>query len=46
MSCLFCIYYQGLEEPCSKGMTVINLSESLTCEHYTYNQRLLYDKSD
>ena len=43
MSCIYCIYYEGLREPCKKGMTVQTLSESINCEHYQYNQELLYD---
>ena len=45
MSCIYCIHYKGLNEPCNRGMTVLNLNESLTCEHYKYNQELLYDNN-
>ena len=37
MSCKFCEHYKGLDEPCNRGITVQNLSESFNCEYYTYN---------
>ena len=40
MSCGFCEHYKGLNEPCQKGITVQNLSESFNCEYYCYNGEL------
>ena len=37
MSCIYCTCYNGLNEPCQKGITVQNLSESFDCEYYQYN---------
>ena len=37
MSCLFCKEYQGLKEPCNRGITVQNLIESFNFEYYEYN---------
>ena len=46
MSCVFCKEYQGLREPCNRGITVQNLSESFNCEYYEYNGGLNDNKSD
>ncbi len=46
MSCVFCKEYQGLKEPCNRGITVQNLSESFNCEYYEYNGGLNDNKSD
>ena len=44
MSCLFCKEYRGLKEPCTKGITIENLSESFDCEFYKYNGRVKYEQ--
>jgi hypothetical protein len=44
MSCLFCVEYRGLKEPCTKGITIENLSESFDCEFYKYNGRVKYEQ--
>lgn len=46
MSCVFCKEYHGLNEPCNRGITVQNLSESFNCEYYEYNEGLNDNKSD
>ena len=37
MFCLFCIEYQGLDEPCKRGTHVTNIQDTMRCEHYQYN---------
>ncbi|MBR3213136.1 MAG: hypothetical protein IKF79_01355 [Methanosphaera sp.] len=46
MSCAFCKEYQGLKTPCKQGITVQNLSESFSCDYYTYNGELNEHKSN
>ncbi len=40
MSCLFCSNYNGLQEPCSKGVTIKTTMEDMDCKHYEYNKGL------
>ena len=44
MSCMFCTEYKGIGEPCNRGITVQNLSESFNCEYYKYNGELNGEK--
>lgn len=46
MSCIYCIEYRGLNEPCNKGLLVENLSESFNCDYYQYNQELKVNSDD
>ena len=43
MSCIFCINYKGLQEPCKKGITVETSYESFNCKFYEYNGELKYE---
>ena len=44
MSCGFCKEYKGLNEPCNRGITVQNLSESFNCEYYNYNGEVKHEE--
>lgn len=41
MSCFVCTEYNGLKEPCNKGICIQNGSESFNCNYYQYNQQLI-----
>ena len=36
MFCLYCIEYQGLDEPCKQGKNIHNIKDVMECEHYNY----------
>jgi hypothetical protein len=37
MSCFYCRFYEGLDNPCLKGIHIHTGSESIDCNYYQYN---------
>ena len=44
MSCVYCVYYEGLDRKCRKGTMIKNLSESFNCPDYRYDGKVTYDE--
>jgi hypothetical protein len=43
MSCMFCKFYEGLNEYCLRGLMVESGNESFDCNYYEYNGELKHE---